>query len=448
MEIPFEYLLAGIESARGTALATPTHYLGLAGTVTPQKSRYRPNESRGKLAEYYRSVDVRKWSEWEMSGPADVYVLPLLLNALVQGGIDGSGATEATLTTNLTGNNNDLLYTAVAGGGSGNAIAVTYIDPAANNQAEHVDVIGTLIKVWLATGVAGAITSTGDTIKASIAAHPVASTLVTAADAPANDGSGAVTAMSTTYLTGGAGAEVTTPGGATLSRLWTFTPDMTADTLNSLTLYWGDPNIQAFQAAFCMPDELTLTGDSGGEDGVTLSINGMGLFPSKTAPGAVPAVVVAPLLMPSAMQLWLDTSSAIGTTEVTGRIVKAEVTIPSGLSRKYLAQGPTGNLGFSDIGRGKRHVELKLTLEVPDMTQYDLFAAATSLKARLRFNGSLIEAGFYHYIEVDVYGPFEAATWGEFETSNRTIELNILSEYNTATGYDWCMRVQNDHDAL
>ena len=52
MEIPFEYLLAGIESAHGTALNPPTHNLGLVGTVNPMMERYRPTEQRGKLAEY------------------------------------------------------------------------------------------------------------------------------------------------------------------------------------------------------------------------------------------------------------------------------------------------------------------------------------------------------------------------------------------------------------
>ena len=51
MEIPFEYLLAGIETAHGTALNPPTKNLGLVGTVKPMMERYRPSEQRGKLAE-------------------------------------------------------------------------------------------------------------------------------------------------------------------------------------------------------------------------------------------------------------------------------------------------------------------------------------------------------------------------------------------------------------
>lgn len=52
-------------------------------------------------------------------------------------------------------------------------------------------------------GVAPAITSTGDLIKAAVLASAAASALVTVADKSGNDGSGAVTAMAATSLSGG-----------------------------------------------------------------------------------------------------------------------------------------------------------------------------------------------------------------------------------------------------
>ena len=446
-EIPFEALLGALETVRGTPEAAPTHYLNLVGTVTPKKARYRPDEGRGKLAEYYRSADARKWSEFEAEGALDPYVLPLILNALVAGGIDGSGATAAALTTALTGTNNDIVFTAVTGGNTGNTISVQYIDPGANDQALGINVDGRAIQVYLATGPAGAITTTGDLLKAAIAAHPVASTLVTAADAADNDGSGVVTAMGATHLSGGAGSEVTTPDGATLSRLWTFAPSMTADDLQALTLWWGDPNVQVFRAGFCMIDEMVISADAAGDDGVTLNINGQGLFPAKVADPVLPSVLQGGMIMPAAMQLWVD-ATTIGSTAVSGRVLSAEVTLPSGITYKWVASGPSGDLAFSSIGRGRRHAEMKLVLELPDMTQYDQWVAATTLKTRLRLNGPLIEAGFYHYVEADIYGPMDGLDWGDHEGSNRTVELTILSEYDATAGYDWCVRVQNDRESL
>lgn len=452
MEIPFERLLVGLEAARGTAVQ-PTHYLNLAGMVTPRKARYRPDEARGTLAEYYRSTDVRRWSEFEGEGPLDVYTLPVLLNTLLAGGIDGSGATAAALTTTLTGLNNDVIWTAVAGGPGGNGISVEYIDPGVNNSPLDVDVVGKAVKVYLATGASGDITSTADDIKAAVAAHPVAQGLVAGADAGGDDGSGVVTAMAATYLTGGIGVDIVQPPDAVLTHLWEFAPTMTADDLQAMTLYWGDANVQEFQAAFCMLDELGITADASGTDGVTLSISGQGLFPSKTGAGVAPAMLSAPMLMPGAMELWIDTTT-IGTTAVQGRVLSAEITMPSGITRKWTAEGPGGTLGFTRIGRGRRHAELALVLEVPDLTQYDQWVGETVLKTRLRLNGPAIETvgtpavTYYHYAEMDIYGPLDGMEWGEHEGSNRTIELTILSEYDETAGHDYCVRVQTDRNAL
>jgi hypothetical protein len=117
--------------------------------------------------------------------------------------IEGSGVPSAgvlaSLTTNLTGANNDLVFTAVPAGAAGNRISVEYVNPGANNQALHVVINGTAIRIFLATGVAGAITTTA----AQIAALTDFAALVTVANKAANDGTGVVTAMTGTPLAGG-----------------------------------------------------------------------------------------------------------------------------------------------------------------------------------------------------------------------------------------------------
>jgi len=113
-----------------------------------------------------------------------------------------SVSVHAYLKTALTGSNNDLVFHAVAEGVAGEAITIAYVDPAANDQSETVSVVGNAITFHLATGVAGAITSTGDSLKATLLASTAASALVTAADAAGNDGSAAVTALTATALAG------------------------------------------------------------------------------------------------------------------------------------------------------------------------------------------------------------------------------------------------------
>lgn len=118
--------------------------------------------------------------------------------------------TPASLSTALTGNNNDLDWTAVADGTEGNYIAIKYTDPgtdAASEESISVDYDGgpggcVLIDITLRN--VGDVLSTADEIKAALLADAEASALVTAADKAANDGSGAVIAMAATRLASGA----------------------------------------------------------------------------------------------------------------------------------------------------------------------------------------------------------------------------------------------------
>lgn len=126
------------------------------------------------------------------------------------GSIVVAGTDTASLTTALTGTNNDLVFTAVATGTAGNAITVAYVDPSGNDQALAVTVTDSAISVSLATNGSGTITSTAASIKTAIEEDEAASALVTVANAAANDGTGVVTALTATNLTGGSDAQTIT----------------------------------------------------------------------------------------------------------------------------------------------------------------------------------------------------------------------------------------------
>lgn len=109
---------------------------------------------------------------------------------------------KATLTTSLTGTNNDLVFTAAEGGSWGNAIQVAYIDPGGTTAALSVVVGGFLITVNLARA-ASAIVTTANDILAAVQANLDAQALVGVALAGSNDGTGVVTALSAASLAGG-----------------------------------------------------------------------------------------------------------------------------------------------------------------------------------------------------------------------------------------------------
>lgn len=112
--------------------------------------------------------------------------------------------TQATLSTSMVGDNNDIVLTHEPGGTSGNSITLELNDPAAPSQSLVVTVTGTDIVVDLATDGTSTITTTAAQLVAALNGSDAVLALgVTAAYKAANDGTGVVTDMAHTHLSGG-----------------------------------------------------------------------------------------------------------------------------------------------------------------------------------------------------------------------------------------------------
>lgn len=107
---------------------------------------------------------------------------------------------KGTLTTTLTGSNNDLVWTETDAG-RGKIKSIEYWDPGGTSATGRIENLGGHVRVYL-TRSGGAITETADTIKTLLAAHTELAALIAAVDSGADDGSGAVTALAATPLTG------------------------------------------------------------------------------------------------------------------------------------------------------------------------------------------------------------------------------------------------------
>lgn len=112
---------------------------------------------------------------------------------------------HATLTTNLIGTNNDLQFTAAAPGEAGNGLEIEYLHPGAGyGPPTDVTVVGDRITVNLETDAAGNIVATAQDVMNAINNHPVAQNMVTVSLVdPKNSGTGVVTIMDPTHLSGG-----------------------------------------------------------------------------------------------------------------------------------------------------------------------------------------------------------------------------------------------------
>jgi hypothetical protein len=247
----------------------------------------------------------------------------------------------------------------------------------------------------------------------------------------------------------------TTPTNGVLTRLWTFAPTMAADDIKAATLYGGDPNVQVFQASYCMGNELKISADASGTDAATWDVSGFGRFPTRVTAPTMPAQNVGDLLMPAAMQLWIDTGT-IGTTEVTGRFISTDWTIPTGAAEKRYAGGPTGGLNFTKHGRKPRSAKATIVVELNDISigtlkEYQTWEADSLVKMRIRLNGSLIESvtpDYYSFVQLDIYAPLDNFDWADYDGMNRTMQFEITSEYNAAAGYDFALSVQNARTTL
>ena len=112
-------------------------------------------------------------------------------------------ASTVTLKASDTGARNDIVITAKQTGVAGNAIKVQLVHPGAKNATLKVAVETDVIRVYLATNGANAITSTIAEVIAAINATLYVKDIVTAALAEGSAGDDVVIAVAATALAGG-----------------------------------------------------------------------------------------------------------------------------------------------------------------------------------------------------------------------------------------------------
>lgn len=403
-EIPFEALLIGLESTPGTGVE-PTHYASMVGTLKPVKEWYRPDEARGTLVEAYRSKVVREYSEWSGEGPLDVYLLPVLLNMCVTGNMAGQPTTPGGAT-------NSRLWSFVPTINANDLKAATFFWGDRNVQMFEGR-FGTIEELTITADASGT-----DGSKMSASGRTQMQDYDSFAISAISKANPAEVTIGTHSLL--AGDKVRIVGG-----------EMTQ--LHGLVFTVANPTGTTVELA-----GINSTGFTTYVGGGTLA---------KVAP-VFPSILTAPLISGPGMQMWLDTSLGIGTTAINGRLISAEHVIPVNYGYKHLAVGPTGAKTYTRVGRGKRSITTRVTLELFDMDQYKLFEDETICKLRIRHNGDLIETGFYNYVEVDTYGPLNFTDWGELEGTNRTLTLEVNSQYDATLGADFRVAVQNNRTAL
>ena len=123
---------------------------------------------------------------------------------------------RGSVTTALTGTNNDLVIRSGHAGAKGNSYSVVLVVSGANTPLS-VTRSGNVVTVNVATNGSSVATSTAAQVRDAINASDEAKHLVRAELAPGNDGTGVVTALASTPLAGG-GPHPTGSGSARTAR--------------------------------------------------------------------------------------------------------------------------------------------------------------------------------------------------------------------------------------
>lgn len=226
--------------------------------------------------------------------------------------------------------------------------------------------------------------------------------------------------------------------------LWTFTPSISADDIKTATLWGFDPNITRLRAAGAVMQTLEIVGNNRGL--VTMTGGGFARFPSKVSVAA-PSQTVGELVSATNTLFYMgSTSTAFASlTQVTGRVVDWTFSLPEQASQKWLMDG---TYDWSGIGRSKRRPMLTVQMEIPDMTQYDLFAAGTEQRFRLRCEGSVISNAYKYYVEIDFRGRLNMTDWGTYVDTNRTATFEVAGIYDATLGASYQIKNENTTSAI
>lgn len=196
-------------------------------------------------------------------------------------------------------------------------------------------------------------------------------------------------------------AAISTPGGATNTRKWLYTPSTTSvDTINSLTLESGDGTINASRVAGVQWDSIKL--DFKPSKTIELTASGLGKACSEAITFTSSPTDVSLLPMsPKSIDFYIDTTAGgIGTTQVK----PAECTFE--LKDRFTDYFALDSAESSITTRVVKGLTPSMTMVLPhDTTSNTYFTglrAGTIYYARIKVLGNLIEGSLYYQMIIDM----------------------------------------------
>ncbi len=243
----------------------------------------------------------------------------------------------------------------------------------------------------------------------------------------------------------------TTPGSGE-ARLWTFTPALTAtNAQDAFTIEYGD-DTQEWESGFCMVESIDIAFTMNEITSIVANIFGRSTAKS-TFTGSLTDPTITEIVS-NKLKVYIDgTWANLGSTQKAGLVTGGSISIPTGLTPVWKADG---SLDFNSFSEQKRAitVSLDMALGTDYVTEYDAFAAAdggTARAIRLQWDGPAFDSpdnGLARLLRFDMFGYYTAApehfgvvdglniTTLEFQTFEDAVgpnEFSIVVQNNLTT---------------
>jgi hypothetical protein len=192
-------------------------------------------------------------------------------------------------------------------------------------------------------------------------------------------------------LNGAAGSLTgTTTGSTPPGYTYSIDPIDTSDNLDTATIKIGDGAVCYVFRRFAVNSmTLRFNPNSGGEASWRINVEGPAIFVG-TDTFDSPAATSRTIVESNGTKLYLDTSSGIGTSQLTGLVRNGSITVTNNIEEKRFAEGSVSAGAEADFGRGAQRVTGDFTVEHLTDTQFALMRANTTVKLRFKKEGAQI----------------------------------------------------------
>lgn len=239
-----------------------------------------------------------------------------------------------------------------------------------------------------------------------------------------------------------------TGAGAGADKTWAFTSTEISDTADNLkSSSWEvsgkDTRVGEYKVAGVMGQKLSLSikQDQPWTYNATL-IGQVVTVAAKT--GALSAASTITDVLGTLTKVYVDTSSAFGTTQRVGAIVSADIEIGVGTNPRYTLDGTRNPYRMAVTGN--RQISAKVVAEYDAQTEYTAAHAGTAKRLSIRATGPTLAASTYK-CTIDLPGTWDSHEFGD-DDGVVTEELTLIGQYDSSPAADIAASVVTDSSTL